>query len=281
MARCVFTEYPKIGCDTMPTNDQRESLTLLKLVHVGILVSLLWKVQFFRYFVSVHQEFPVLDLFFPVFFRSQQVLVAAYSLSVLGSLLILVLRSKPHIVVLGAISTIGLSILCLHQSAYNDVTFLCCAWTSVWCLWFASRLGESFETLFPRAVWLSHLVLSLIFIGGVVGKFSPGYWSGEVLYEIYFKERDFWIYNLLRNSMTEEALRNAAMWHSRMVICSELACSFLWLMPRKIASVVAIVVLCGIALTNNLFLFSVVSCLIGLALVGLHERKQVQPVESS
>ena len=58
--------------------------------------------------------------------------------------------------------------------------------------------------------------------------------------------------------MSEEALRNAATWHSRMVVLSEFLCAFLWLMPRKVASFVAIVVLCGIALTNNLSLFSVV-----------------------
>jgi len=34
--------------------------------------------------------------------------------------------------------------------------------------------------------------------------------------------------------------------------------------------------LCGIALTNNFYLFSVVTCLIGLALVGLHQKKKPQ-----
>lgn len=81
--------------------------------------------------------------------------------------------------------------------------------------------------------------------------------------------------------MSEEALRNAATWHSRMVVLSEFLCAFLWLMPRKVASFVAIVVLCGIALTNNLSLFSVVTCLIALSLVGLHETKQDKPLPST
>ncbi len=261
----------------MRGNDQRESLSLLKLVHVGILVSLLWKVRYFRYFLEIHNEYPIVDPFFPEFFRSPTVLCVAYVLAAFGSILILFTRSKIPLLILGAASFAGLSILCLHQSAYNDVTFLCCAWTSIWCLWFTSRLGESFETLYPRAAWLSHLILSLIFVGAAFGKLTPGYWSGEVLFEIYFKDRDFWTYNLLRSSVSEDGLRNAAMWHSRMVVCSELVCCFLWLMPRKIASVVAIVVLCGIALTNNVFLFSVVACLLGLALVGLHEPKKLAP----
>ena len=66
-----------------------------------------------------------------------------------------------------------------------------------------------------------------------------------------------------------------------MVVLSEFLCAFLWLMPRKVASFVAIVVLCGIALTNNLSLFSVVTCLIALSLVGLHETKQDKPLPST
>ena len=259
----------------MQTNDADESRSLLRLVHVGILVSLLWKVRFFWYSLSVHQEFPVIDSFFPEFFRSQTVLLMAFLLAAAGSVLVLLTREKVRLLLFGGIGLAGFSILCIHQSSYNDVTFVCCAWTSVWCLWYTSRLGESFETLFPRAAWLSHLVLSLIFIGGATGKLTPGYWSGDVLFEIYFKDRDFWTYNLLRNSLSEEGLRTAAMWHSRMVFLSELTCSFLWLMPRKVASVVGIVVLCGIALTNNVLLFSVISSLLGLALVGLHERKSI------
>ena len=44
-------------------------------------------------------------------------------------------------------------------------------------------------------------------------------------------------------------------------------------MPQRLASVVAIVMLCGIALTNNFLLFSVVTSLLGLALIGLHQKK--------
>ena len=260
--------------DSDPNSSEGETRTLLKLVHVGILVSLLWKVQFFLYSLGVNKEYPVVDPFFPEFFSAQPVLIAAYVAAVAGSFLVIGLREKLPLLILGCISIGGLSILCLHQNSYNDVTFLTCAWSSLWCLWLTSRLGEAFETLYPRAAWLSHMVLSLIFFGAAVGKLTPGYWSGEVIYEIYFRERDFWTYNLLRDSLSAEALRNAATWHSRMVVISEFVVAFVWLMTRKVASFVTIVVLCGIALTNNLSLFSVVTCLIALSLVGLHESKQ-------
>ena len=97
-----------------------------------------------------------------------------------------------------------------------------------------------------------------------------------MLFDIYFEQRDFWFYNMFRASLSAEQLREAATWHSRMVIVSEFVCSFLWLMPARMASAVAVVVLCGIALTNNFLLFSVVTCLIGLAIVGLHQPKSAE-----
>lgn len=262
------------GCMTMSKNESiAESLSLLKLVHISILISLLWKVRYFLYFQRVNTEFPLEDTFFPKFFQSAVVLITAYGLAILGSAFVVCLKARKLLLLFSVVSLSGLVVLCVHQNSYNDVTFLCCAWASLWCLWYATRLHEPFETLYPRAAWLTHLILSMIFIGGAIGKLTPGYWSGDVLYEIYFKDRDFWTYNLLRESMSSEGLRTAAMWHSRMVLCSELLCGLIWLMPRKLASIIAIVVLCGIALTNNIFLFSVVTSLIGLALVGLHERK--------
>jgi len=257
----------------MQTNEDGETLSLLKVAHIGIIVSLIWKARFYWHSLGVNQEYPLVDPFFPEFFRSQTVLVAAWCVAAVSSVLSLLIRSKTPLLFLGAAGCIGLSVLCVHQNSYNDVTFICCAWTALWSLWLCSRIGERFDTLYPRAAWFSHVVLSLIFFGGAIGKLTPGYWSGEVLHEIYFTGRDFWTYNLMRDSLSDDALRQAATWHSRMVVVSEFVCSFLWLMPRKMASGIAILVLCGIALTNNLNLFSVVSCLIGLALIGLHDPK--------
>ena len=200
------------------SSDVSETLSLLRLVQFGILVSLFWKIQFYWASLGVNREFPLVDSFFPEFFRSQTVLMAAYLVAVTSSLLSLFGRSRWQLLPLSILSVVGLSILCIHQSSYNDVTFLTCAWSSLWCLWLTSRLGESFRELYPRAAWLSHLILSLIFLGAATGKLTSGYWSGEVLHEIYFKGRNFWTYNLMRESMSEESLRIAATWHSRAVI---------------------------------------------------------------
>ena len=99
----------------------------------------------------------------------------------------------------------NLAVLTIHQSAFNDVTFMCCSWAAMWCVWIATRLNEPFSSLFPRAVFLSHLILSLIFLGGAVGKVTDGYWSGQVLYDIYFEGRDFWFLQYLSGDVVSGA----------------------------------------------------------------------------
>lgn len=254
--------------------DRRDTLSLLRVVFVGILISLTLKISMFVLLDRINEALPIIDSFFPVFFRSQSVARVAYWLACSGCLLAIFSKQQKHLFMATMLMLVNLAILSIHQSAFNDVTFMCCAWAALWCVWLATRLNEPFATLFPRAVLLSHVILSLVFLGGAVGKVTEGYWSGQVLFDIYFEKRDFWFYNILRSALSAEQLREAATWHSRMVIVTEFVCGFLWLMPKKIASTVAVLVLCGIALTNNFLLFSVVTCLIGLAIVGLHRPRR-------
>ena len=158
----------------MQTNRDGEALSLLRLVHIGIIVSLFWKARFYWYSLGVNQEFPLVDPFFPELFRSQAVLVAAWILATACSLLTLVVKGKHWLLPLGVGSCLGLSILSVHQNSYNDVTFVCCAWTSLWCLWYGSRIGERFETLYPRTAWFSHVILSLIFFGAAGWQANAG-----------------------------------------------------------------------------------------------------------
>lgn len=260
------------------TTSDRDNVVLLRLVHAGILVSLMWKFIYFVGCAVVYRDIPIFDPFFPGWLRSLFVAEVAFGAAVVASFSILFFRMRPALIGLSLTTLAGTAILSIHQLSYNDVTFMCCAWTSLWCTWFATRVNEPLESVFPRAVWLSHLILSTIFIGAAIGKLTPGYWSGQVLYEIYFVDRDFWTYNLLRNWFDQDALRAIAAGHSQMVVVAELICGCLWLMPARLASALAIVMLSGIALSNNVLLFSVVSCLLALALVGLHQQRQQSPL---
>ena len=60
------------------------------------------------------------------------------------------------------------------------------------------RRIEDQADLLRRARVLSRLIISVILLGGAPGKWTAEYWSGEVFYDIYFRDRDFWVFNLLR-----------------------------------------------------------------------------------
>ena len=259
---------------------EKENRSLLKVVVAAILISLLWKLKYYIGLDFFNRAMPLQDPFFPAFFRNQTVARMAYLVAVAVSSLLLLSKSKSILTLGSLLLVVTLFTLNIHQSGFNDVTFLCCGWSALWCLWFSTQISEPNESLLPRAAWLAHTILSLILIGGAVGKMTAEYWSGQVLYEIYFVDRDFWFYNIIRDNCTAEGLRDAATWHTRMVIVTEFACGFLWLLPRRIASWLALIVLMGIALTNNLLLFSVITSLIGLAIVGLHQPKNSSPTTS-
>ena len=113
---------------------------------------------------------------------------------------------------------------------------------------------------------LDHLCDSL---GWMLGKWTAEYWSGEVFYEIYFRDRNFWVFNLLRANCEPDTLREISTWYSRQVVVVETVVGLgLWLLPPRWAAAVGVLVLTSIAVLSNWLLFSVLSCLIGLAAVG-------------
>ena len=94
------------------------------------------------------------------------------------------------------------------------------------------------------------------------------------LFEIYFRDRSFWSFDLLRAHFDSAQLLEIAKWYSRGVVVVESLCGFaLWALPPRLAAIVGMSVLTGIAVLSNWDLFSVVSCLIGLSTVGLLCRR--------
>ena len=247
---------------------------ITRLVIASVFISLVWKVKYFAMGFMIYFAHPLKDSFFPSILSNTFVSMGCYFLSMMCCVLIVSTRhTKVALVCAGALAA-SLYTLCIHQQTYNDVTFLTCFWTTIWSIWFTSRIDKDPENaLLEKGVFLSHVVLSLIFLGGAVGKMTPGYWSGQVLYEIYFADRDFWFFNALRETFADEMLHSIARWYSRFVIGTELVCSLLWLLPPRLASLLALVTCCGICIMSNILLFSVLTCLIGLSLVGLVRSK--------
>ncbi|MEZ6093586.1 MAG: hypothetical protein R3C03_05015 [Pirellulaceae bacterium] len=262
--------------------DSDTLVTAARIVMLGLLTSLIWKIRYFVGGIAITFHYPVVDPFFPRWLQSSVTFAGMY----FGYLLLLVaLAFKPrrrHSVLITVMMTLFAFGMVVHQHSYNDMTFFTVFWVSLWLTWFLSRINcESAKELLPRAVFLSHVVLSMILLGGAVGKYTPGYWSGEVMYEIYFKGRDYWVFEMLRSVFSGDDLRQVAAWYSRFIIVVESAGGMLWLLPPRVASAMAILILCGIFTFSNWFLVSVLACLIGLASIAFLNEKATDEMASS
>ena len=255
------------------TGPWRRSITLFRWVQIGVLASLLWKYDFFFGFArQLYVRSTIVDDFFPSPLQSTPVLFALFLTTVATGVVSMADgRSRFWWV---AIQWLGCTGLCLHQESYNDATFTTSWWTITWLGYLAHRMRKPNDApesgVLDRAAMLSRAIVSLILLGGAVGKFTADYWSGQVLYDIYFVDRDFWTFNYVRNAYDPATLREIARWYSRMVVVTETVFGVsLWLMPTRIAATAGMLLLASIAIFSNFLLFSVMACLIALVSAGL------------
>lgn len=244
-----------------------------RIVQAGLFLTLTWKWSYFVGASRVYGSIILDDPFFPELMRAAWSVRLAFVAAVTACTLSLVTASRRVQIVCGWTSLLTATFLCLHQASYNDMTFVTAWWTSLWVVWYLHRLDkEEPAVLLSRAAFLSRIIISVILLGGGLGKWTAEYWSGEVLFDIYFLDRDYWVFNILRTSFDPEGLREIAKWYSRLVIATEtISGAFLWLLPSKWAAIFAMVILLSIAMLSNFYLFSVLSCLICLASVGLFD----------
>jgi hypothetical protein len=241
-----------------------------RVVQAGLLLALVWKWSFFVAASGLYAVIPLEDDFFPDWLQSVWTFRIAYFGSVSAIAFNLITASRPFQYTCCGLTLAGTTILCLHQASYNDMTFVTAWWTSIWSLWYVHHLqDDDQQTMLRRAAFLSRLIISVILLGGAAGKWTAEYWSGEVFYDIYFRDRDFWVFNLLRENCEPETLREIATWYSRQVIVIETVAGLgLWILPPRWAAAVGVILLTSIAMFSNFLLFSVLMSLIGLAAVG-------------
>ncbi len=248
----------------------------LRTVLSGMMVGLLWKLAFFRVADQVYATIPLHDGFFPGWLQQAATLRIAFLTAIASIVIVWLTRERATRCTAITISWLASTVMLLHQGTYNDMTFTTIWWCNVWAMWYVWRMDiDSSDDLRRKAAFLSRLLISVVLIGGAVGKWTGEYWSGEVFYEIYFRDRDFWIFNALRSWMDAESLRWTAMAYSRHVILVETIAGLgIWLLPARWAAVVGVVIFSSIALLSNFLLFSVLGPLIGLSIAGWYVRKQ-------
>lgn len=264
-----------------PREPMNRVVVVHRIVQAGILLTLVWKWSYFTAAARVYANIPLEDAFFPDWLRSVWTVAIAYLVTVAAITLNLVTSRRLLRCVCSWLTIVGTSILCVHQASYNDMTFVTAWWTSIWALWYIHRMEDLDQaSLLRRAALLSRLIISMILLGGAAGKWTAEYWSGDVLYDIYFRDRNFWLFNLLRANLEPDTLREIATWYSRQVIVVETVAGLaLWLLPPRWAAAVGVILLTSIALFSNFLLFSVLMCLIGLAAVGFFVQKS-SPIQA-
>lgn len=259
----------------MNANERERALRLLV---YGLLLSWLWKWDFWSSAVVVYRARPLVDEFFPLPLQSFALLAFAYALPAITAFIALLQRGARALGASLCTFALGSLVLMLHQGTYNDASFVTCFWTALFGLWLVSATrGATASQVAARAGALVQLLCALMFFGGVVGKLTPGYFDGSVLYEIYFVKRQHWTFSWLRAHADAATLREVARWYSRAVLLIEALLVTLPLWPLRLSMRLALASLGMLVVLNNFRLLSVVGPLIaacGLVLWLLAREEQ-------
>lgn len=153
---------------------------------------------------------------------------------------------------------------CLHLETANDATFLTSFWVGLWLVWFVWRAERDDAAHYALARGLAHAVVGLLFLGGLVGKLTPEYRSGEAFYRIYFRDNPSWPYPTLRARLDPETFRALATWFSRSAISAETMMSLAPILPTRVVLVVGAGTMLMMMYAWTFHLFSVLSSVLGL-----------------
>ncbi len=232
------------------------------------------KVHFFwPYFTWICLDYPLVFDFFPAWAASPWVSLAAY-VAPLAAGLVAMGSARPQVWRWAAVTlAVGSLVLCVHQNSYNDATFITSFWAALWMLWLATRAPGSPEVARHGPV-LAQAVISLMFLGGAIGKLTPDYWDGTAFYHIYFQQKSNFIYPWLREYLTEENLRTLAAVFSRVVIFSELAVAALVCLASRRTLQWSAVAMLFVVIISTSYLFSVMGSLVGVALAGARLQRE-------
>lgn len=238
----------------------------------GTLLAFAWKAGYWLAAAHDLARTPLADPFFPSAFASLVTLGAGLVLPTLA-LCTALLWHRLSVARAAFITTACASLLLmLHQASYNDASFVTSFWSSLYGLWLVRALATHQHETFPSllASRLARCFVSLMFLGGAVGKLTPGYWDGSVLYALNFATNDYWSFRLLRSLLTATQLREAATLYSRCVVLVELVLVTLALWPARVALYTASVALVAMVVLNNHLLLSVVGPLLGMCGAALY-----------
>lgn len=239
-------------------------VTVFRIVAVAWLVTLYVKVTLFLPLLADARALPVLaHPLFPALFRSSWMVTIAFWVPLPTAALLAVERrwafTTVAAVFLACAVVLGWSI-----DLHNDATFITGFWTALWMLWLSRHLSGDEATVATQAIGLAQAVVALVFLGGVVGKLTDAYLSGEALSHIYLERKENLPWTWAREALDKDVQAALMVWFSRLTIAMEAALALLPLYPARAGAVFAAVAMVGVVLVSHWTLTSVMACLVGL-----------------
>ncbi len=210
---------------------------------------------------------PVGDHFFPVLLRQPALLLMAFFVPVVGEVLVLRRGTRLDLKRASVVEAGGAALLLLHQATYFYATWVVFFWAGVFLVWMAWSAADSEERAGATGPFLAQAIVAFFFLGGAVGKWTSGYWSGAVFDELFFSSNSRSFLPLLHGWLGDEGTHVAARWFSRMAVIIETLMAFIVLLPSQVAFVASLLAAAGLWLTAS-DLFEVCLPIVGIACAG-------------
>jgi hypothetical protein len=229
----------------------------LRIATAGWLIGWYWKVVVNVAHLREALAWPVDVPWLPAVFRAPSIAALAYAMPIGGAAALWLGGRAARLAgagVLAAAAAIG----CVHVELFNDATYVTSFWTALWIAWLAAAPDDELTSHGPR---LARCVVAFVFLGGVIGKLTTSYTSGEVFYHLYFEQKDSWPYSALRAAVSDETLHTIARWFSRVVIAGELTLVLGPIAPHRLYVWTACTAIGFMVLSSTFYLFSVLAAL--------------------
>lgn len=210
---------------------------------------------------------PVHDHFFPAPLTHPTLLLGAFFIPVMTEIVVLSHPAPADMKRAAAVETLGAAVLLLHQATYFYATWVIGFWAGLFLVWLAWSGAANEQSAMKTGPFLAQLLIAFFFLGGAAGKWTAGYWSGAVFYDLFFGRQSTFVYSQLRALLSDGTIHIVAKWFSRSAVVVETSMALVVFLPARLASTVSIAAALGLWLTSA-DLFEVAWPLIGIAMAG-------------
>ncbi len=232
------------------------------------------KASFFvPYLLRTTVVYPVVDAFFPSFFVNPFVAMTFYLLPVL-IVPVAVLKWQRWFLVSAVLMVVCAAMLNLHINTSNDATFVTSFWSGLWLCWLVRHVFETDDSFKLQAKVLAQCVVAIMFMGGVVGKLTPEYWSGEIFRQIFIEQGGSSPFGKILGNVSGSVQNFILACLAKIIIGVELLLGFAPLLPYRFVLVVMVMASVGISLFSTWRIFSVLLCLLGMLIAGEYLQKK-------